>query len=57
MYLTPQIEYQNKNWSLFNTYNYLKIAKQDAKEITRFKTIILKSNSKIDKYFLYQEVI
>ena len=55
IFLLPQIEYDDRDWTLFNTYRYKKYAKEDAKLITRFKTIILKSMAK--RYFLYQEVI
>ena len=55
MKLTNQIEYQDKDWTLFNIYHYLQNAKADQKCITKFPTIILKSNDKDNKYFLYQE--
>jgi hypothetical protein len=52
MLLLPQIEYENEDWTLFNDYRYLRDAKADQKQITRFKTIILKAKNK--RYYLYQ---
>lgn len=56
MLLLNQIEYQGKDWRLFNIYHYLKNAQADQKRITCFSTVILKSKDKDNKYYLYQEV-
>lgn len=55
MFLTPQIEYNERDWTLFNVYRYKKLALNDKKLITRFDTIILRGKDK--RYYLYQEVI
>jgi hypothetical protein len=52
--LLPQIEYEGKDWVLFNTYRFKREAYQDKELITRLETMILKSRSR--RYYLYQAV-
>lgn len=52
MVLLPQIEYQDKDWTLFNDYRYKRQALADQKLITRFETIILQAKG--GRWYLYQ---
>lgn len=53
MLLDMQIDYNDKNWTLFNDYRYKREALGDQKLITRFETLLLRAKS--GRWFLYQE--